>query len=479
MKKYFSLVIVCLLVFLLGVAPVSQSHQVAIAAATTKSFASNYTLVNLGGDTAAVTASYVAPDGSEWGNSIYKSFSIPPGANQIVRQYYDTGLTPGRGSVVIASSQPLGAMVQERVLSGVPSSGAYVGVSSPSTTWYIPLLARHGGSATGLANSQVIVQNVGVSAVDFSVALYALGASSPTYTKSFTNVAKGAAILYDIEEETNLPSGFWGSAVISTTNGLLGVVTNLFFGADSLNAYNAFPQETIDDTWYVPLLYVRLGNSLTTSLTIQNLSGTTIPVGDISLVCTKNPAAPGAGTISLVNHTALPINGSYVFNTLTDPTRFPDAGWYGSCKISSTTSKGFVAYTHNRWIATSEQAACEAVPGSVTSTNVAVPLIAKRLANGFANSLYIQNISDETATVTLTYLPEGGGTPIVRTGITIGPGESLRRNFRLSSTELPEITDGWVGSLTVTSNKPIAAYVENTTLFPSGDQYMAYLGFNY
>ena len=115
----------------------------------------------------------------------------------------------------------------------------------------------------------------------------------------------------------------------------------------------------------------------------------------------------------------------------------------------------------------------------MTSTNVAVPLIAKRLANGFANSLYIQNISDETATVTLTYLPEGGGTPIVRSGITIGPGESLRRNFRLPATELPEITDGWVGSLTVTSNKPIAAYVENTTLFPSGDQYMAYLGFNY
>lgn len=479
MKKFLSLLLVSLLVILLGVSPLSQSHQLAIAASTTKSFASNYTLVNLGGDTAAVTASYIAPDGSEWGSSIYKSFSIPPGANQIVRQYYDTGLTPGRGSVVIASSQPLGAMVQERVLSGVPSSGAYVGITSPSTTWYIPLIARRGSSATGIANSQIIVQNVGTSAVNFSVALYALNAASPTYTKSFANVAAGAAVLYDLEEETNLPTAFWGSAVVSTTSGSLGVVTNLFFGADSLNAYNGFPQEATDDTWYVPLLYVRLGNSLTTSLTIQNLSGTTIPVGDLSLVCTKNPAAPGAGTISLVNHTALPVNGSYVFNTLTDTVRFPDAGWYGSCKITSSTNKGFVAYTHNRWTATSEQAACEAVPGSMTSTNVAIPLVAKRLANGFANSLYIQNISAETATVTLTYLPEGGGTPIVRTGITIGPGESLRRNFRLPSTELPEITDGWVGSLTVTSDKPIAAYVENTTLLPNGDQYMAYLGFNY
>jgi len=90
MKKFLSLLLVSLLVILLGVAPLSQSHQLAIAAATTKSFSSNYTLVNLGGDTAAVTASYVAPDGSEWGSSIFKSFSIPAGANQIVRQYDDT-----------------------------------------------------------------------------------------------------------------------------------------------------------------------------------------------------------------------------------------------------------------------------------------------------------------------------------------------------------------------------------------------------
>ena len=135
MKKYFSIVLVCLLVFLLGVAPISQSHQTAIAAATTKSFSSNYTLVNLGGDTAAVTANYVAPNGAEWGSSIFKSFSIPAGANQIVRQYDDTGLTTGRGSVVIASSQPPGALVQESVRTGVPSSGAYTGIDAPSSTW--------------------------------------------------------------------------------------------------------------------------------------------------------------------------------------------------------------------------------------------------------------------------------------------------------------------------------------------------------
>jgi hypothetical protein len=479
MKKFLSLLLVSLLVILLGVAPLSQSHQTAIAAATTKSFSSNYTLVNLGGDTAAVTASYIAPNGTEWGSSIFKSFSIPAGANQIVRQYDDTGLTSGRGSVVIASSQPLGAMVQELVRTGVPSSGAYTGIDVPSAVWYIPLLAHHGGSATGIANSQIIIQNVGTSAVNFSVALYALGASTPTYTKNYTGIAAGASALYDLEEETNLPNGFWGSAVVSTASGSIGVVTNLFVGADSLGAYNAFPQEAVDDTWYVPLLYVRLGNSLTTSLAIQNLSGVSIPVGDLSLVCIKNPAAPGAGTISLTNHTAIANNGAYTFNTLTDTTRFPDAGWYGSCKLQTAGAQDIVVFVQDRFTANSQQGAYGAVPGSMSSTNVSVPLVAKRLANGFANTVTIQNLSASTATVTLTYIPSGGGTPIVRTGLTIGAGASLIRNFRLPATELPEITDGWVGSLTVTSDQPIAAFVQNTFLDVYGDRLMEYLGFNY
>ena len=81
----------------------------------------------------------------------------------------------------------------------------------------------------------------------------------------------------------------------------------------------------------------------------------------------------------------------------------------------------------------------------MTSTNVAVPLIAKRLANGFANSLYIQNISNEMATVTLTYLPEGGGTPIVRSGITIGPGESYAETSAYLQLNFQKLlTDGLV-----------------------------------
>jgi len=479
MKKAINVFLVCVLVLLIATMPVSDSKKVALAASSTKSFSTNYTLVNLGADTANVTASYVAADGSEWGDSIFKNFTIPAGANQIVRQYDDTGLTPGQGSVVIASSQPLGALVQEIVRSGVPSSGAYVGIDAPSATWYVPMVARQASTATGMANSQIVIQNVGSAAVNFEVSLVALGASTPTYTKTFEDLAVGASVLYDLEEEGNLPAGFWGSAVISTSDGSLGVVSHLFFGPDGMMVFNGFAEESLDSSWYVPLLYVRLSNSLTTSLGIQNLSGTEIPVGDLSLVCTKNPEASGAETIDLANETAIPVNGSYTFNTLIDRTNFPDDNWYGSCKVESATGLNIAVLIMYRYTANMEQAAYGGVPANMSGTNVSVPLVAKRLANGYANTVTIQNIGAAEATITLTYIPEGGGTPIVRSGIVLASGDSLIRNFRLGSTELPEITDGWVGSLNVTSDQPIAAYVSNTYLNPSGDQFMAYLGFNH
>ncbi len=472
MKKAFRLTAISIIVLLLVGAPV-------YAASTTKTFATNYTLVNLGDDLATVSAEYIAPDGTEWGDSIFKEFSIPVGANQIVRQYDDTGLPAGQGSVRISSSQPLGALVQEIVRTGTPTSGAYTGIETPSATWFVPMAAKGASSASGIANTQIVIQNLGTVAVDFTVELYAFGATSPTYTKDYTNLASGASVLFDLADDTNVPAGWWGSVVVSTTAGDLGVISHLFFGADSLMAFNGFQEEQVFESWFIPLLYVRLGNSLTTSLAIQNLSGVEIPVDDLTLSCTKNPSAPGADTITLHNHTAVPANGSYTFNTLTDTTRFPDAGWYGSCKVESATGKGTVTLVMYRYTSNAEQAAYGAVPGNLADTNVSVPLVAKRLSNGYANVITVQNLGTADATATLTYTPSGGGDAIIRTGVVIPAGESIIRNFRLTGTELPEITDGWVGSLSIEADQPIAAYVANTYLSPTGDQFMAYLGFNY
>jgi hypothetical protein len=477
MKRTVNILTAILIMFVLAAAPFESNHQMVIADATSKTLATNYTLVNLGSATATVTAQYLTPAGTEWGSSIFKNFSIPAGGNQIVRQYDDTGLTPGRGSVILSSDQPLGAMVQEITRSGVPTMGAYSGVGTPSATWYVPLAARQANSATGKVNSQIIVQNVGAAAVDFTVEYFSLSTGALAFSKNYTALAIGASELIDLDLETGLTAPWWGSVVVSTASGSLGVVSNIFFGADSLNAFNAFAAEEVTYSWRVPLLYVRLTNTLTTSLTVQNLSGATLPAGDIQLACVKNPAAPGAD-FTIVSTSQVLNKSSYTFNTYTDTTNFPTAGWYGSCEVKSLTNQNIAVLVQDRYTKNAEQSMYGAVPGNLTSQKVSVPLVAKRLANGFANTVTIQNLGTTDATLTITYNPTGGGTPIVRSGIFVAPGASYIRNFRLAATESPDMPDGWVGSMVIESNTPIAAFVQNTYLTAYGDRLMAYLGFN-
>ncbi len=479
MKKFFSVFAVVLIVLVLAIAPFEKTNTMVLAQSTTKALATNYTLVNLGSATAAVTAEYLTPGGAQWGDSIFKNFSIPAGGNQIVRQYDDTGLTPGIGSVILSSDQPLGAMVQELTRSGVPSMGAYSGVGVASATWFIPLASRRGTAATGMANSQIVVQNVGSAAVNFNVEYFTLATGTSAFDKDYTNLASGASLLIDLDLETGLTAPWWGSVVVSTTSGSLGVVSNMFFGADSLNAFNAFAAEEIGPSWRIPLLYVRLPNTLTTSVTVQNLSGATLPAGDIQLACIKNPSASGSD-FTVVSSNQILNNSSYAFNTFTDLVKFPTANWYGSCEVRSLSGQEIAVLVHDRYTNNAGQSMYGAVPGNLTSQKVSVPLIAKRLANGFANTVTVQNLSNTTtATLNITYIPTGGGTPIVRTGISVDPGASYIRNFRLAATESPEMPDGWVGSMVIESNTPIAAFVQNTFLTIYGDRLQAYLGFNH
>lgn len=478
MKKYISIFATILIILVLAITPFNQTNEIVLAAATTKTLATNYTLVNLGTEPATATAQYLTPTGTEWGSSIFKNFTIPVGGNQIVRQYFDNGLTSGIGSVIVSSSQPLGAMVQEVTRSGTPTMGAYSGVSTPSATWYIPLASRQGVSATGKANSQIVVQNVGSAPVDFKIEYFSRTTGLLELTKTYTGLAIGASQLIDLDLETGLPAGWWGSVVVSTTSGSLGVVSNLFFGSDSLNAFNAFAAEEITSSWRIPLLYIRLTNTLTSSVTIQNLSGGTLPAGDIELDCIKNSASPGS---DFTLHSTSPVLDklSYSFNTYTDTTNFPNPNWQGSCTVKSLSGKDIAVLVQDRYIRNAEQSMYGAVPGYVTSQKVSVPLVAKRLSNGFANTVTIQNLGTTTGTLTITYIPTGGGAPIIRTGISVPAGANYIRNFRLAATEAPDMPDGWEGSMVIESNTPIAAFVQNTYLTAYGDRLMAYLGFNH
>ncbi len=441
--------------------------------AISKNLSTNFTLVNMGSATANVNIDYIADN---WDYS--QTLRINPNGGQaILRQYGDPNLAEGQGSVVIASDQPLGALVQIVNRSGTPTSGAYSGVSAGDTTWYIPLVGKNADSATGVANSQIVIQALQASS-EIQVAFTRLGSASPVHTEVIENLGEGASFYLNVPDiqAQALTDGFYSAVV--TADVPVAVVSNLFFGPDGLMSFNAFPQSETGSSWFIPLLYSRLENTLTTSIALQNMSGEVIPAGDITMSCSGIAEPFVAGQI--------PVNGSFTFNTLFDrgsdgEMLFPGP-YFGACSIESATGKNFTTLVLHRYTNKPDQGAFGALPGTTTGTTMYIPLVAKVLPNGFATAITIQNLGDADAHLVMRYAGTVEGTgeriDVELDDVVIPAGRSLIHNFRLNETLQAEgIPAGFVGTLVVTSDQPIGSYIANTYLRGTGDQFMAYTGF--
>jgi hypothetical protein len=453
------------------------------AGSTTKSLSTNFTLVNLGTIGTSGTIEYYEPDGSAWGSGSENFDIADPGGQAIFRQYFSSGtpgnpdLTDGSGSVVVYADQPLGAVVQIQARSQDPTTmGAYSGVSSGGGSFYVPLAARMRSTASGLANTQIIAQNTGVEATDVEFALInGDGSTEYTYTET---VPVGAAFTYDLADESsaNVPSGWIGSAVVSTTDGGEIAVVSNFFTGDAMQTFNAFPTSAAGIKWYVPLFTSRLPNSLSTPISIQNVSTNTIPVGGLTVTFYPDD---GGASWTRSNGVEIAPSGGYAFNPVVDMSL--PSSFQGSAVVESP--EPIVTFVQMRFISSGEAAAYEAILDGAGGNKVTVPLVAKRLANGFATAVTIQNLSDQVATVDLLYVPgaeSSQGTPVPIDDVEIQPGRSLIQNHRVF---VPELPSGWQGSLVVTSDQDVHAFVQLTFMrsinpnLPGGDSYMAHTAF--
>ena len=462
------------------------------AAATSKILSTNYTLVNLGTSTANVTAIYYKSDGSIWDAAdVNEVFTIEGNYGQkAIAQYFDNTLSSGGGSVVISSSQPLGAVTQILARNQTPTSGAYMGVISPSNKFYAPQVFRSLNTANGLVNSQIIIQNTETSDVNVSVVFVPFpGLGLSGYTKSAIVIKPGASFVYDLSNESSLSTGWTGSAVVSSGTGTeIAVVVNTFAGPNSLQTYNAFPESKVSPNWAIPQFVSKLANGLNTNVLVQNLSGTEIPSNDLTLSCV---AASGfsPSTFSVKNSTIVPANAIYQFNPFGSSDAVFPRNWSGTCDVSSTSLKNSVVLVQMRRPGVSEElAAYEAIPMNSTDTKVIVPLISKNQANGFATNATIKNL-DKTnpAEVTLLYTPSsayvsgGGSATVITFDATIPAGGNLLQSQRFAGT--PQLPDRWYGSLLVkpklgSTPRPIGALVQLTNIYlQPGDTFMAHMAF--
>ncbi len=467
------------------------SIVVASAASTSKTLSTNFTLVNLTNGANTANISYYKPDGSTWRAPEVKSFTAL-GEQAIYRQYTDATLSAGSGSVVVGGQGALGAVVQIRALNQTPTSGAYSGATSGASSVNVPLVAYQGQSAQGTANSQIIVQNTSGTATNFAVDL--INRDTGNVDKTFNSpslLQPGASYTFDMADNAvGLPANWFGSAVVraTTAGGEVTAVSNFFLGADTMQTFNGFT--TTGTKWSAPLFTSRLGNGLSTPMTVQNLSGGTIPANAITVSCAPN-AASGVNTpISLTNTAEIKNTAGYSWNPVVDTTIPTD--FQGSCTINTGTYQT-VAFVQMRFIGTANAAAYEALDASSTNSTVVVPLVLKRLPNGFATAVTISNLGSAPASVVLTYkrssdTPATVGNCDATFEASIPVGGSIVQNHRVANgavNSVPQIDDGCTASLTVTPKagttaQPLGAFVQITVITPGapGDTYMAHDAFS-
>lgn len=457
---------------------------------TSKRLSTNFTVVNLGPNEANVTARYIRPDGSAWvaapGNT---NFTVAGNFGQkVIAQYFDETLSEGMGSVVLESNEPLGAVVQIQARDQVPTSGAYSGVVNPANSFLIPQVLRQQNTANGIANTQIAIQSAESSGtINVNVELIPYpGTGLPSHQKRFSNIAPGASVLYDLATENQMPTGWYGAAVVTAEGGKnISVVVNIFNGENSLQVFNAFPATSVASRWFIPQFTSRLPNGLSTPVIVQNLSGRTLNPGEIVLSCTSTSYEPK--TFSAQNNEAVPNQANFAFNPVTD-TSLPD-NWSGACNVSLNGGSG-VAFVQMRKPGVNEEfAAYEAFPSTATDTRVVVPLVSKRQPNGFATAVTIQNLdTNNSAAVTLRYVPSadyiagGGSSTVLTRNVTIPPGGNQIENHRLGD-GVPGMPDGWYGTLVVepqnsANARPLVAFVQLTNyLGLPGDTLMAHSAF--
>jgi hypothetical protein len=442
---------------------VLMASLVASAQSTSKVLSTNFTLVNLSNGSNTVNISYYKQDGSQWRSAEVATLAAQ-GDQLIRRQYDDTQLSSGSGSVVVGGQGALGAVVQIQTRSGTATRAAYSGATSGAAQANAPYVAKGLQSASGLVNSQIIVQNTSGAQTNVTVDLVSSATGAVVKSQAINNLAPGASQTYDLAGDAGVPAGFFGSAVVRAASGEVTVVANVFSGPDTLQTYNAFT--SVGQEWLAPLFTSRLANTLSTPVAVQNLSGNSIPVGGISMTCTKDPASPGVGSFTKTNTAAVSNNSTFFFNPVTD-TSIPDQ-WFGSCRI---TSAGFdtVAFVQMRVVNGAQAGAYEAIKADGTKKKVVIPLYAKRLANGFASVVTIQNLSETAAAnVSLAYQGASGSAANCSGTVTasIPASGSLQQNHRVQSgaQAVPSIGDGCFGTIVVTSDQPIDGIVQLTDI---------------
>jgi hypothetical protein len=388
-----------------------------------------------------------------------------------------------RGSAVISSDQriaatvnvispDLGGLIDESGLGGE----AYAGVSSGGTTAALPLLFKN---FFGF-NSFITVQNVGTATTNLSVQFTGTAGGNPvSVTQTFNNLAPNASVRFNQDTNTELPDGFNGSAVVtSSASDITAVGTQI--GPSTLLIYNGFGAGSTELVF--PL--VNTNNSgFITGIPIQNIgtASTDVTVSYTPSIggsaCTETITIPAGGVqyFALEAFSATPAAGYTGTNNCTGGALFVGSGRV----TANSASQPLVSIVNQNNGRDNKGGAYSALNPANGSSTVVFPLIQDRVAGFFTGSSII-NVSTTPTTVTCVYDDTVNGRLSNPAAVVVTSG-TLNQGDVFTPVHLNNLAAGFSGSATCTANATGARIVGIANQLRGGvtnDAFFVYEGTN-
>ncbi len=346
------------------------------------------------------------------------------------------------GTATVISDEPIVTIGRPHI--GNPQQiSAYAGFGNGANTAYLPMLFKR--AFGGSYSSAFYVQNASASATaTFDITYYNLDGSVACTVND--NLAQGSSEGYWVPAETCLTEGWVGGAVITSDNPIA-VVGRPHVGSEVMS-YNAL--QSGGTTTHLPMLFrAAFGGTYNAAIYIQNTSNAA------ATFSMSFYSEPGALTCTMTGQT---IAAHGIKNYWLPTQTCVPAGWSGGVTITSDQNVVALARTHvGAQISTYASF-------NAAGTQAYVPMLFRRaFADNYASAVYIQNVTDSPATVTISYR-QNDGTETCSDTLNL-PARAAERIWMPTESCTP---DGWAGGALITSNQNVVT-VGRTHVLAKGE----------
>jgi len=425
-----------------------------------------FMIQNLSDQEATVSVTFYDKSGNVVGNAQH-TYTIAAHGSQSVYPLPDDIPSGFDGSVVISSSQPVAAVVNE-LGNGSQFQASYVGFAAGANTIYLPRIDRANGGNTTWFN----VQNAGSADAQVTVT-YQPGVAGNATTETAT-IKPGAAKTFDQASNAALGNRFAGAAKVVCTNGQPVVATCNVVSASYLMAYDGFVAGSTELS--MPLINYQPAKGLVTGIKIMNIGSqeTTVTVHYVpSAGISGNATSPVDETHAIAAGQS--VNFAYPFFSTggTYTTKFVGSGSVSASGNSA--SQLLVAVVNQTDLTTNKGTAYDAFNPTSGTASVSFPTVMAK--NGIMyTGLNVQNVGTSAATVTIAFTPLPGkgyaNPPAVQKELQPGETYSLIQGDSFSTVK-------WVGSAVASVSGGKIIGVCNETGSSATDTMMTYEGINY